>query len=251
MPLLNDSRRKHALFLGLIATLVTAGALFAATPEKDPMEGQQPIPMMGDSFQFKPNTWARYSFKPAGQPSSELEFSILDEVRNRRGNAWWMEIEINSTDTDDVVTRVLLPETEDGPGDALKAIVQIEGYRPFEVPRKYLKPNPKKKTEQVGELATFTPKGEPQAKQFTCNGRTINGTSVEALDAEGRTVKVDLSPEVPPLGIVGIYGEGITTMELLDWGTGAETKITGKPVGLWRWVWGVAVSAAKEGGSTP
>jgi len=250
MSLYSHHRRFPSLYLSLIALLAIAGSVFAAAPEKDPMEGQQPIPMMGDSFQFQSNTWARYQFQPADQPRSELVFSILDEVRKRRGNAWWMEIEIISKETEDVVTRVLLPETEDGPGDALKAIVQIEGYRPFEVPRKYLKPNPKKETEQVGEFATFTPKGKPKAKQFTCNGRTINGTSVEALDAEGRTVKVDLSPEVPPLGIVGVYGEGIT-MELLDWGSDASTKIEGKPVGLWRWIWGVAVTAAKEGGSTP
>lgn len=242
----------HTPFLHQTACWILAGftlvSVSQGTPEKDPMAGQQPIPMMEDEFQFKSGTWARYRFKPVDQPQSELEFSILDKVKQRRGTAWWMEIEMKPEETDDVVTRVLLPETENGPGDALKAIVQIEGYRPFEVPRKYLKPNPKKATEQVGEFAKFTPKGTPKAKHFTCNGRTVIGTTVETLDAEGRPVKVDLSPDVPPLGIVAIYGPDIT-MELLDWGTNAETKISGKPVGLWRWVWGVAVSAAKESGA--
>ena len=234
--------------LRVLAGLVCVSSAWAA-PEQDPMAGQQPIPMMAGEFQFRSGTWARYLFKPSDQPSSELEFSILDQVKQRRGTAWWMEIDITSQETDDVVTRVLLPETDTGPGDAVKAIVQIKGYRPFEVPRKYLRPSPKKAdANQVGDFTVYTPTGDPIAKQFTCNGRTINGMTVKALDPEGRPITIDVSPDVPPLGIVAIHSPDVT-MDLLDWGDNAKTKISGKPVGLWRWVFGVAVNAAKQGGN--
>lgn len=233
--------------LRVLAGLVCVSSAWAA-PEQDPMAGQQPIPMMAGEFQFRSGTWARYLFKPSDQPSSELEFSILDQVKQRRGTAWWMEIDITSKETDDVVTRVLLPETDKGPGDALKAIVQIEGYRPFEVPRKYLKPDPKKAdANPVGDFTVYTPTGDPVAKQFTCNGRTINGMTVEALDPDGRPITIDVSPDVPPLGIVAVHSPNVS-MDLLDWGDNAKTKISGKPVGLWRWVFGVAINAAKQGG---
>ena len=68
---------------------------------------------------------------------------------------------------------------------------------------------------------------------------------MEAIDPQGRPATATISREAPPLCVVKLDSPD-TRMELLDWGTGAKSKLTGKPVGLWRWVWGVAWQAARS-----
>jgi len=234
--------------LGLAGFMLLAPAAMA---EQDPMQGQTPVPMMGSEFRFVPGTWGMYKLTGTGDtPESKMVFSVLDEVKQRKGKAYWMEIEVYTNDQPAVVTRVLVPDTGEGPGDALKAYVQIIGYRPFEVPRKYLKPNPKKKQEQVGQFLKYDLAGTPKEKTIQWKGRSLKATTVDATDAQGNPTTVTISMEAPPLCIVKLDSPE-AKMELLDWGTGAKTKIVGKPVGLWRWVWGVAVQAAQKGGSAP
>jgi hypothetical protein len=161
-----------------------------------------------------------------------------------------MEIEVYTNDQPTVVTRVLVPDTGNGPGDVQKAYVQIPAYRPFEVPRKYLKPDPKNKQDAVGQFVKYDLASTPAEKEITWKGRKLKATTVDATDAQGQPTTVTISTEAPPLCVVKMDSPG-AKMELLDWGTNAKTKIVGKPVGLWRWVWGVAVNAAKEGGAKP
>jgi len=231
---------------GILLGLCLSSVVWAAAPAQDPMGGQQAVPMMEDEFQFIPGTWGLYKLTPQEGSESQMRFSVMEEVRQRRGRAFWVEIEIASSTNPTVVTRVLLPETESGPGDAKKAYVQIEGYRPFEVPRKYLRPNQKKKQEGVGEFTKFKTLGEPEEKTVEWKGRTLQATVVKSRDQDGNPVTVTISKEAPPLSILMMDSSAVG-MELLDWGTGAETQLTGKPIGLWRWVFGLVVNAAAEG----
>lgn len=215
----------------------------------DPMQGQTPAPMVAQEFRFVPGSWGLYKLTHGDDPQeTQMYFAILDEVRQRRRTAYWMEIEVESAESPKVVTRLLVPDTGEGPGDAQKAYVQIEGYRPFEVPRKYLKPDPKKTQDSVGQFAKFDLKGDPKEKAITWKGRKLKATTVDTVDAQGRPTQITISLDAPPLCIVKLNSPE-ANMELLDWGTGAKTKIEGKPVGMWRWVWGVAAQAMREGGN--
>lgn len=216
----------------------------AARAQQDPMQGQTPMPMVGQEFRFVPGSWGLYKLSSAESPQEQkIRFSILDEVKQRKGKAYWMEIEVFTNDQSAVITKILVPDTGEGPGDAQKAYVQIAGYRPFEVPRKYLKPDPKKQQDSVGQFAKFDLAGQPKEKTIAWKGRKLKATTVDAVDAQGRPTQVTISLEAPPLCVVKLDSPD-AKMELLDWGTGAKTRIVGKPVGLWRWVWGVAVSGA-------
>lgn len=217
----------------------------------DPLQGQKPVPIVAQGFRFVPGAWGLYQMKGGDDPQeTKIYFAILDEVKQRKGKAYWMEIEVYTNDQPAVVTRILVPDTGEGPGDAHKAYVQVAGYRPFEVPRKYLRPDPKKKQDSVGRFIKYDLAGAPKEKTITWKGRKVKATFGEAVDEQGRPTQVTLSPEAPPLCVVKLESPA-AQMELLDWGAGAKTKIVGKPVGLWRWIWGVAVSASRETQSEP
>lgn len=227
-------------------------ALCTFGADVDPLQGQQPVPMLGQEFRFVPGSWGVYKLTgKEGTGEHKMYFAVLDEVKQRKGKkAYWMEIEVYTNDQPAVVTRLLVPDTGAGPGDAQKAYVQIAGYRPFEVPRKYLKPNPKKKPEGVGQFAKYDLAGEPSERTIEWKGHSLKATTVDATDAQGTPTKVTISIEAPPLCVVKLESPD-AKMELLDWGAGAKTRIVGKPVGMWRWVWGVAVQAAGDAENVP
>jgi hypothetical protein len=240
-----NSATRWTLMVCMAIGLVAGRA--AAQEGPDPMQGQKPVPIVGSEFRFVPGSWGVYTLKNvADKQEYQMRFSILDQVKQRKGKAYWMEIEIESADNPTVITRMLVPDTGNGPGDPTKAYVQIDGYRPFEIPRKYLRPDPKAKQEPVGQFIPFELVGDPETKTLQWKGRSLEATTVEATDEQGRSTTVVASLDAPPLGIVKLNSPDVK-MELLDWGDGAATRITGKPVGLWRWVWGVAVTAARDG----
>jgi len=215
------------------------------------LQGQRPVPMVGSEFRFVPGSWGRYRLVGRDHPEgSEMWFAVLDEVKQRKGRAYWIEIETFTNSRSAVVTRLLVPDTGAGPGEAQKAYVQIAGYRPFEVPRKYLRPDPKKGQEQVGQFARYDVVGTPAETNIPWAGRTLRAVTVQARDGQGALTTVVASRDAPPLCVVKLDAPG-AEMELLDWGAGARTRIVGKPVGMWRWVWGVAVQAAKEREASP
>ncbi len=236
-------QRYRWLWVAVAGFLLLPASLKA---QQDPMQGQKPVPMVAGEFRFVPGTWGLYEMNTAGDPQTQrIYFAILDEVKQRKGKAYWMEIEAYANDQPAVVTRMLVPETGAGPGDALKAYVQLTSFRPFEVPRKYLKPDPKKKQDGVGRFVKYDLANKPKAEEITWKGRPLNATTVAATDAQGQPTSAIISADVPPLCVVKLDSPD-AQIKLLDWGTGAQTKIVGKPVGMWRWVWGVAVSAAAE-----
>ncbi len=230
-----------------VALFVGASAVFASAQQSpDPMQGQKPIPMLSEEFRFVPGSWGLYRLKSTGEVAeAQMYFAILDEVKQRKGTAYWMEVEVSVKGQPTVVTKILAPDTGNGPGDAKKAYVQISGYRPFEVPRKYLNPNPKKNQPTVGQYARYDLLGEPKQIDLTWKGRALKAMTVDAKDSEGRPTSILLSLEAPPLCLVKVDSPE-ADMELLDWGMNAKTKIVGKPVGLWRWIWGLIFTAAKE-----
>ena len=237
-------------FLALLGFMFLSPTTQAA-PQQDPMQGQKPVPMVAGEFRFVPGSWGIYKLKSADDPQDyKMYFAILDEVKQRKGKAYWMEIEMYTNDHPAVVTKILVPDTGDGPGDVLKAYVQLTGYRPFEVPGKYLKPDPKKKQDGVGQFEKYDLAGQSGEKEIIWKGRKLKATTTDTTDAQGKPTSVTISTEAPPLCVVKMNSPQVQ-MELLDWGTDAKTKMIGKPVGLWRWVWGVAVTAAAEGESAP
>lgn len=214
------------------------------------IQGQKPVPMIADGFRFQPGTWAVYSVEPKGTAETyRVYFSVLGEVAQKKGKAYWMEIEVTTTGTPAVVTRMLSPDTGKGPGDVQEAIVQVAGYRPFTVPRKYLKPDPKNDSEQVGQFVRFNMPAEPAVRTINWRGREVQAVEVRVTDPERRPVQVLVSEDAPPLCILRFDGPD-ATMELLEWGVGAKTKITGKPVGMWRWMAGLFSSAVTSDAQT-
>lgn len=238
--------RRH-LRLVLIAGLAFCGAGLGLAGGPAPTQGQKPVPMVGERFSFTPGSWGQYRIRAkATNEEYQVAFAVLEEVRQRKGRAFWLEVETEVSGQPAVVTRLLMPETDQGPGDALDAIVQIAGYRPFQVPRGYLKPDPKGGQEQVGELVSYLQAESSEPKPTPWKGRTLNASTVKATDSQGRPVAILVSEEAPPLCILSLDAPD-ATMELLDWGTGAKTRITGKPVGLWRWVFGLIVQGGRTG----
>ncbi|NLD90585.1 MAG: hypothetical protein GX634_09645 [Lentisphaerae bacterium] len=240
-----SSRKSWAYWLW---TVVIGLGLLApvARSAEDPLQGQQPVPMFGNEFQFIPGVWGRYRLTGKEVPAgSQMYFAVLEKVPQCKGQAFWIEVEVYTNGHSAVVTRLLVPDTGAGPGDAHKAYVQITGYRPFEVPRKYLRAYPKQPQKQVGRFQKYNLAGEPKESALTWRGRPLKVTTVEAIDPQGRPATATISREAPPLCVVKLDSPD-TRMELLDWGTGAKSKLTGKPVGLWRWVWGVAWQAARS-----
>ncbi|MBN1268406.1 MAG: hypothetical protein JXB04_02375 [Kiritimatiellae bacterium] len=239
------ARLVEIVSLGLL--LLSPAARGQAGP--DPMQGQRPVPMVGSEFRFVSGSWAVYLLKGRDDPQEQkLYFAVLDEVKQRGGTAWWIEMEVYTNDQPAVVTRMLVPDTGAGPGDAQKAYVQIAGYRPFEVPRKYLRPDPRRQQEQVGEFANYDLAGRPAEQTIQWKGRSLKAATVDLTDAEGGPTTIVISEDAPPLCVVKLDSPDMK-MELADWGAGAETKIVGQPVGMWRWIWGVIVQAGREAGA--
>ncbi len=222
------------------------GGGMAGVAQDMPVKAQPPVPIVGSAFQFVPGTWATYKLKPAdGSPGTELYFAVFEKRKRFRRVSYWMEFEVVSKDTPPVVTRMLVPDTGEGPGAAAKAYVQIEGYRPFEVPRSFLKPDPHAHGGQaVGQFATLKGGAVVRETWLQRKGQRLKVALVEAVDAEGRAVQVAVCEEVLPLGVVRLRSPELE-MDLVDWGEGAVSKIVGKPVGLWRWLCGVVADGVQ------
>ena len=231
--------RRALTVLMLASSWLAAGACMGAGE----VQGQKPLPMWANGFRFQPGTWGVYDVQSKGTAETyRVYFAVLEEVAQRKGQAFWIEIEVATTSTPAVVTRILTPVTTNGPGDAMEAIVQVTGYRPFTVPHRYLKPDPKGKGEQVGQFIRFSMPANPTFKTIDWRGRNVQAVDVRVTDPQNRPVQVLISEEAPPLCILRFDGPD-ATMDLLDWGVSAKTKITGKPVGLLRWIMGLFGSA--------
>lgn len=235
------------MLLAILAVSWPEGRLYAAAapPESDP------VPMVADEFRFVPGSWGLYRLAPANtNVEHQLYFAVLEEKAQRKGKAFWVEIEVVTSNEPSAVTRVLLPETPQGPGDALEAIVQVSGFRPFKVPSRYLKPQAKKSGEAPAQFVKFDKATATPPAALSWKGRDLMASTVDAEDAKGNKVSVVVSEEAAPLCIVSLDSPEVA-MELLDWGRDAKTKITGKPVGFLRWLFSLLSSESSKAPPKP
>lgn len=198
------------------------------------IEGQKPVLFVADSFQFLPGAWARYAMRD-GQSGETYRFWIatLDKKNTGRKPSSWMEIEVETAGAPPVVTRFLVRETPEGPGDLLDVIVQMRGYAPFVVPEKYFKAEDGRK--EVGQFQTARTLRRVAEATRVVAGREVPVVEVEAVDAQGRRMTAVVSAQVAPIGVVDAEAAG-TRMTLEDWGDGATSRIEGKPLNFYYWI---------------
>jgi hypothetical protein len=186
----------------------------------------------------------------ADKTDSRLYFALDQRVKQGDKPALWIEVEVTQAGQPAVLTRFLAEETADGPGRLLDCIVQIKGYDPFRVPKSYLNEGkgdaPKFQTLTLPTVATGS---APRKTALTVNGRRLQVYEVDGKDEQGRPIRAVVTEEVPPLALVSVTTPDVT-MQLVDWGSGVQSKITGKPSSLWWWITkqiGKAFSAGDAG----
>jgi hypothetical protein len=142
-----------------------------------------------------------------------------------------MEVEVTPPDAPSVVTRLLVEETADGPGQLLEVIVQVRGYPPFTVPRKLFEG----KERDIGEFQGSYVARRVGERSITLDGKTIPVWDVEATDKRGRQISASVSEQTPPLGIVTAKSEK-TDLVLEKWGANAKSRIDGTPMNFYMWL---------------
>jgi hypothetical protein len=230
------------LFAAFALVLLPIASLVATAAEKIP--GQRPLMIVGETFQFIPGAWGRYTILDKQRNESyRMYISILPREKKQKTGTSWMEIEVETRDTPKVVTRFLAEETPCGPGRLQKVIVQVQGYAPFNVPKKYF----------TGDDAQVSPVIPAQTLKRADKslrpvaGRQVTAWEVEAEDAGGNRTRAIVSEEVPPIGIVAAENNDIL-MSLEDWGTGAVSRVSGTPRSFTVWI---LEQIAKEMGKQP
>jgi hypothetical protein len=78
-------------------------------------------------------------------------------------------------------------------------------------------------------------KSRVEPRTFTHGGREVRGYYAEFTDDKGGMTRALVSAEVAPMGVVWVDAPD-TEMFLSDWGSGAETRIKGRPMSMWLWV---------------
>jgi hypothetical protein len=219
------------LFITAVALASVLAAFHPATAaEKIP--GQRPMMIVGDTFQFIPGAWGRYNIvNKARNESYRMYISILPREKKQKPATSWMEVEIETRDNPKVVTRFLAEETHQGPGRLQKVIVQVQGYAPFNVPKKYFTGD----NAQVAPVIPAQTLKRADKSLRTVAGRQVTAWEVEAEDAGGNRTRAIVSEEIPPIGIVEAES-GDIQMTLEDWGTDAVSHITGTPRNFTVWI---------------
>lgn len=198
------------------------------------IQGQKPVMLIGDTFQFTPGTWATYTLHDKTEDTYyTMTMSILESVRKNGKDAAWMEIEIE-TDKELVVTRLLAEKTKAGPGEMFEVIVYIHGMKPFSIPSSWLKDEEKK----VGDFKVSQVQSRVAQRSIRFGGYPLDVFDVDAVDEKGAPVAATVSLAIAPLGILMADTKEMA-MYLEDWGTGARTRVVGKPVGFIEWTIGL------------
>ena len=174
--------------------------------------------------------------------SYHFVLSVLDNERVQGKDCSWMQIRIDMKGKPSVVTKILVEKTKQGPGDPLKAIVQITGFDPFIVPEKYLKG----KDAQVAQQEKYKIVKRLTRREVYFKGRKINLWKVQTETESGKKALAWVSEEILPLGVykVDIPKFG---MYLNDWGTGAKSEISGTPMNFYLWLAKIVGNALTEG----
>jgi hypothetical protein len=131
------------------------------------------------------------------------------------------------------VTRFLVEETSNGPGEVLDVIVQVQGYSPFTVPKSFYQGQASDK--EVGNFQGAAVANRIARRIIAIGGRTVNAWDVEAIDAKGGAMDALVSEEVAPIGVI-MAESPMFGMYLSDWGGGAKSKMEGTPVNFYVWL---------------
>jgi len=182
-----------------------------ATTANSPAPKARPIPCVEGNFQFVPGTWAIYDIHQlAENKKSRMYFALDQRVKKGTTPAMWIEVEVTQSGEPAVVTRFLAEETADGVGKLLDAIVQVQGYEPFRVPRGYLNEN-KDESPKLQKIAlpsgkasssTTSAVAAPPKKPLVVKGRTLHVYEVDGKDDQDRPLRAVVTEEVPPLALV-------------------------------------------------
>ena len=214
---------------------LTLIVLFFATnmASADDIKGQKPVLLIGDSFQFIKGAWASYQVVDQAKGEQyRMWIATLDKKDRGKKPSSWMEVEVEMPGHPVVVTRFLVRETKQGPGDLLDVIVQMKGYSPFKVPEKYYKGE---KNKEVGKFEVAQTVTRLAERTMSLRGRELTVVDVEALDRQGGTLKATVSESVPPIGLVAADANGVK-MQLDDWGMAATSHIEGTPINFYLWL---------------
>ena len=196
------------------------------------IQGQKPVMFVGDTFQFVPGAWASYYVHDKGKDEHYvMHMATLDKLKQDGKQCSWMEIEMLPESGPSVVTRLLVEETKQGPGDLLEVIVQVKGYSPFTVPKKYYEGENK----EVGEFHTTQIAKRIARRTFDLSGRSIAAWEVEAVDDKGNKTEALVSEQILPIGLV-LAETSQANMYLKDWGANAKSKIDGTPMNFYLWL---------------
>jgi len=200
---------------------------------KQTIPGQKQFIVIGDSFRFVEGSWASYKiFEKAKSQEYTMQITILERPVKKGKLLRWMEIAVDMPDQPGVVTRILAEETPQGPGELNDVIVQVAGYSPFRVPKKYYR-DPKNL--QAGRVQPAVTKKRLNRCDADCGGQIISAWELEAEAADGTPLKAVVSEEVPPIGVCSAENSDIT-MRLTAWGSGAKTAIHGSPRSFTLWI---------------
>lgn len=198
------------------------------------IQGQRPVMLIGDTFQFTPGSWATYTLHDKAEDTYyTMTMSILESVRRNGKDSAWMEIEIE-TDKELVVTRLLTEKTKAGPGEMFEVVVYIHGMTPFTIPSSWLRDEEKK----VGDFKVSQVQSRVAQRSIRFGGYPLDVFDVDAVDEKGAPVAATVSLGVAPIGILMADTKDMA-MYLEDWGTGAKTRVVGTPVGFIGWTIGL------------
>jgi hypothetical protein len=235
------------LTIGLFFLLALTGHAADKTP---PIPGQKPLLVIGDSFRFVEGSWAKYRILDKTKNETYLmELSILGQeqkkVRKKLTTFRWMEVRVEMPKNPVVVTRFLADETPQGPGELQDVIVQVEGYSPFSVPKKFYKEN-KKGNPGVMQVKPVQGVKNVEKRIVEHKGERIEVIDVEAVDADGRPLRASVSEALPPIGLFSAETADIK-MDLEDQGLNAKSRITGTPMNFYLWVISQVADGLSEG----
>jgi hypothetical protein len=218
--------RLVASVLSLLICLASPGLQAAE------IQGQRPVMFLGDAFQFVPGAWSSYYIHDkAKNEHYRMLISTLEKEKGAKVPASWMEIEVTMEKNPPVVTRFLAEETPQGPGELLEVIVQMKGYAPFTVPKKYYDGADK----EVGQFQTAHTVKRLAQRTFRYRERDVKVIDVEAADVKGKKISAIVSENVLPIGVVMAETEEIG-MYLDNWGGGSKSRIEGTPMNFYLWL---------------
>jgi hypothetical protein len=227
-------KHPHRALVILVTVVIAAVGLATAEGHASGIEGQRPMIIVGDTFQFTPGAWASYFIHDRGKNEYyKMYIATLERLSRDGKTCSWMEVGVTPEKDPIVVTRFLVDETTSGPGEIREVIVQVQGYSPFTVPESFYKGEETDK--HLGNFQGAAVAKRVARRMIPVGGRTVNAWDVEAVDAKGGVMNALVSEEVAPIGVI-MAEDPLMGMYLADWGAGAKSKIEGTPVNFYVWL---------------